>query len=58
MAYIQLVINLVAFGAILWAVNVYIPMNATVKKVVNAIVIVVAILFVLSAFGFFGPIAW
>ncbi|WP_201097669.1 Thivi_2564 family membrane protein [Thiocystis minor] len=58
MAYIQLVINLVAFGAILWAVNVYIPMNATVKKVVNAIVVVIAILFVLSAFGFFGPIAW
>ncbi|AFL74495.1 Thivi_2564 family membrane protein [Thiocystis violascens] len=58
MAYIQLVINLIAFGAILWAVNVYIPMNATVKKVVNAIVIVIAILFVLSAFGFFGPIAW
>jgi small-conductance mechanosensitive channel len=58
MAYIQLVINLVAFGAILWAVNVYIPMNATVKKVVNAIVIIIAILFVLSAFGFFGPIAW
>jgi cytochrome c oxidase assembly factor CtaG len=58
MAYIQLVINLVAFGAILWAVNVYIPMNATVKKVVNAMVIVIAILFVLSAFGFFGPIAW
>ena len=58
MAYIQLVINLVAFTAILWAVNVYIPMNATVKKVVNAIVIVIAILFVLSAFGFFGPIAW
>lgn len=58
MAYIQLVINLVAFGAILWAVNVYIPMNATVKKVVNAIAIAIAILFVLSAFGFFGPIAW
>lgn len=58
MAYIQLAINLVAFGAILWAVNVYIPMNATVKKVVNAVVIVIAILFVLSAFGFFGPIAW
>ncbi len=58
MAYIQLVINLVAFGAILWAVNVYIPMNATAKKIVNSIVIIVAILFVLSAFGFFGPILW
>jgi len=58
MAYIQLVINLVAFGAILWAVNLYIPMNATVKKVANAIIVVFAMLFVLSAFGFFGPIAW
>ncbi|WP_200155139.1 Thivi_2564 family membrane protein [Chromatium okenii] len=58
MAYIQLVINLVAFAAILWAVNVYIPMNVTVKKVVNGVVVVIAILFVLSAFGFFGPIAW
>ncbi|TCT22266.1 Thivi_2564 family membrane protein [Thiobaca trueperi] len=58
MAYIQLLINLVAFAAILWAVNRFIPMNATVKKVVNAIVIVIAILFLLSAFGFFGPIVW
>jgi len=58
MAYIQLVINLVAFGAILWAVNVYIPMNATAKKIVNSIVVVFAILFLLSAFGFFGPISW
>ncbi len=58
MAYIQLLINLVAFAAILWAVNHFIPMNAAVKKVVNAIVIVIAILFLLSAFGFFGPIVW
>ena len=58
MAYIQLLINLVAFTAILWAVNRFIPMNPTVKKVVNAIVIVIAILFLLSAFGFFGPIVW
>lgn len=58
MAYIQLLINLVAFVAILWAVNRFIPMNPTVKKVVNAIVIVIAILFLLSAFGFFGPIVW
>lgn len=58
MAYIQLVINLIAFGAILWAVNIYIPMNATVRKVVNAIVVVFAILFLLSAFGFFGPLTW
>ncbi len=53
MALIQLVINLIAFGAILWAVNLYIPMNAMVKKIVNSIIVVFAILFLLSAFGFF-----
>ena len=58
MAYIQLMINLIVFGAILWAVNVYIPMNATVRKVANPIVVVIAIPFVLGAFGFFGPISW
>ncbi len=58
MAYIQLMINLIAFAAILWAVNIYIPMNTTVRKVANATVVVIAIPFVLGAFGFFGPIAW
>ncbi|TCW34702.1 MULTISPECIES: Thivi_2564 family membrane protein [Marichromatium] len=58
MAYIQLMINLIAFSAILWAVNVHIPMNATVRKVANTIVVVIAVPFVLGAFGFFGPIAW
>jgi ACR3 family arsenite efflux pump ArsB len=58
MAYIQLIINMIAFGAILWAMNVYIPMNATVRKVANAVVIVIAIPFVLGAFGFFRPISW
>jgi hypothetical protein len=33
-------------------------MNATVRKVANAIVVVIAIPFVLGAFGFFGPISW
>lgn len=56
MAYIQLIINVIAFIAILWAVNVYIPMNATVKKVVNGVIAAIALLFVLAAFGFFGPI--
>jgi len=58
MAYIQLLINLVAFVAILWVVNVYIPMNATARKVANVVVVVIAIPFVLGAFGFFGPISW
>ena len=52
---IQLVIVLVVFGVILWAINTYIPMDGTIKKILNVVVIIVVILFVLSAFGLLGP---
>ncbi len=54
MPLIQLVIVLVVFGVILWAINTYIPMDATIKKILNVVVILVVVLFVLSAFGLLG----
>jgi small-conductance mechanosensitive channel len=51
MSLITLVIVLVVLGVILWAINAYIPMDATIKKILNGVVVLVAILFVLSAFG-------
>lgn len=54
MPLIQLVIVLVVFGVILWAINTYIPMDATIKKILNVVVIIVVILFILSAFGLLG----
>ncbi|CDH46167.1 MAG: hypothetical protein IPL59_25655 [Candidatus Competibacteraceae bacterium] len=54
MPLIQLVIVLVVFGVILWAINTYIPMDGTIKKILNVVVILVVILFVLSAFGLLG----
>ena len=47
---IQLVFLLVAIGVILWLVNTYIPMDATIKMILNAIVIIAVVLFVLSLF--------
>lgn len=52
MLLIQLVIIFVVFGVILWATNTYIPIKGTIKKILNAVIIVVAIVFALSAFGF------
>ncbi|MDA3898571.1 MAG: hypothetical protein PF482_20720 [Desulfobacteraceae bacterium] len=54
MSLIQLVITLVVIGAILWAIDRYIPMNAAIKKLVNIVVVVVAVLFVLQYFGIIG----
>ena len=57
MPLIQLVIILVVFGVILWAINTYIPMDATIKKILNVVVIIVVILFGLSAFGVLGALS-
>ena len=57
MPLIHLVITLVVVGVILWLINNYIPMQATIKKILNAVVIVVVVLWLLSAFGLIGPIS-
>jgi len=51
MSLITLVIVLVVVGVILWLINSYIPMQATIKKILNVVVVIVVILWLLSAFG-------
>lgn len=52
MSVLVLVIMLLALAAGLWLVNVKgAAMNATIKLIINIVIITVAILLVLSAFG-------
>ena len=57
MSLITVVIVLIVFGVLLWAINTYIPMDATIKKILNGVVVLAAILFVLSAFGVLGSLS-
>ena len=57
MPLIQLVIVLVVLGVILWAINTYIPMDATIKKILNVVVVIAAVLYVLAAFGLLGSLS-
>nr|MBS0020272.1 hypothetical protein [Gammaproteobacteria bacterium] len=57
MSLIQLVVVLVVLGVLLWAINAYIPMDATIKKIVNVVIILVAVLYILSAFGILGSMS-
>ena len=57
MPLIQLVIILVVVGVILWVINSYIPMQSTIKKILNVVVIVVVIVWLLSVFGFIGDLS-
>jgi hypothetical protein len=51
MPLIQLVVILLVVGVILWVINSYIPMQATIKKILNAVVVIAVIFWLLSVFG-------
>jgi hypothetical protein len=57
MPLIQLVIVLVVVGVILWVINSYIPMQATIKKILNVVVIIAVIIWLLSVFGLIGNLS-
>ncbi|MEE4379784.1 MAG: Thivi_2564 family membrane protein [Candidatus Competibacteraceae bacterium] len=54
MPLIQLIVVLVIVGVALWLINNYIPMEATIKKILNVVVVIVVVLWLLSAFGILG----
>jgi peptidoglycan biosynthesis protein MviN/MurJ (putative lipid II flippase) len=57
MPLIQLVIALVVVGVILWVINSYIPMEPTIKKILNVVVIAAVIIWLLTVFGLIGDLS-
>jgi hypothetical protein len=57
MPLIQLIIVLAIVGVILWVINSYIPMQSTVKKILNVVVVVAVVVWLLSVFGVIGNIS-
>lgn len=45
---ISTVLIIVVIGVILWIVNAYIPMQATMKNILNAVVLIAVLLWLLS----------
>ena len=57
MPLIQLIIVLVVVGVILWVINSYIPMQSTIKKILNVVVVIAVIIWLLSVFGLIGNLS-
>ena len=57
MPLLQLVIVLVVVGVLLWIVNRFIPMQGTIKGILNAIVVIAVVLWLLNVFGLFQSIS-
>lgn len=51
MPLLHVVLTLVVVGVVLWLINTYIPMQGTIKKILNIVVIIVVILWLLYGFG-------
>ena len=51
MPLLNVVLTLIVVGVVLWLINTYIPMQATIKKILNIVVVIVVILWLLYGFG-------
>lgn len=50
------ILALIVVGVLLWLVNNYIPMDGKIKNILNAVVVIVVIVWLLQAFGILGQI--
>jgi len=51
MPLLTIILVLVVAGVILWLVNTYIPMQPTIKKILNVVIVVLVIIWLLKIFG-------
>jgi hypothetical protein len=51
---IHVLLVLIVVGVLLWLVNRYIPMQSTIKSILNAVVVIVIVLWLLQVFGLIG----
>ena len=51
MSLISVIVTLLVVGVLLWLVNTYIPMAGSIKKILNAVVVICVVVWLLFAFG-------
>jgi len=56
MSLVTIIIVLVLVGFFLWLIEKYIPMDATIKRILEIVIIIVVVLWLLGVFGMLGSI--
>lgn len=51
MPLIQIFLVLIVVGVLLWLVNRFVPMQGTIKSILNALVVILVVLWLLNVFG-------
>jgi hypothetical protein len=57
MPLLQIVMVLIVVGVLLWLVNRFIPMQGTIKSILNAVVVIAVVLWLLNIFGLFNSLS-
>lgn len=57
MPLLQLVTVLIVVGVLLWLVNRYVPMQPTIKSILNGVVVIAVVLWLLNVFGLFQSLS-
>jgi hypothetical protein len=57
MPLLQLAEILIVVGVLLWLVNRFIPMQGSIKSILNGIVVIAVVLWLLNLFGLFHSLA-
>ena len=53
---ITVVITLIVVGVLLYGINRFIPMDSTIKNILNIVVVIVVVLWLLQGYGLIGNI--
>jgi hypothetical protein len=56
MPLVYIVLVLIVAGVVMWLINTYIPMAGGIKAILNALVVLVVLVWVLQAVGLWGTI--
>lgn len=53
---IEIIVTIVVVGVLLWLVETYLPLNSTIKRILEVVVIFVIVIWLLQEFGLLGSI--
>lgn len=53
MPLVTVIVTLLVIGVLLWLVNTYVPMQGTIKGILNAVVVIVVVLWIMNIFGLY-----
>jgi hypothetical protein len=56
MPLMQVALTLIVVGVLLWLVNRFIPMQSTIKSVLNGVVVIAVVVWLVNLFGLLAPL--